>query len=66
MAQYRLHYAGCTFDLPDSAAAHNVVVDIEEVQARDIGVRREFPLAGGGSIQVFINRYTAIAVSAQP
>lgn len=66
MTQYRLHYAGSTFALKDQASAETVVRQIEEVQSLDAGGRFEVPLADDGSVQVFLSRFVAVAVSAVP
>lgn len=66
MTQYRLHYAGCTFDLADQTEAENLITEIERIQGLDAGKRLEVLLTNGRSVQIFINRYVAIAVSAEP
>lgn len=66
MPKYRLHYAGSTFELKDSETAHEVIALIEDIQGRDAGQRREVQLTGGGSVQVFVSRYTPIALSVEP
>lgn len=63
MAQYRLHYAGSTFDLPDAKAATELARKIQQIQQGRVGARLNVQTANG-VVLIFVGPFSQIAVSA--
>ena len=62
MTQYRLHYAGSTFELRDKDEADRVMATLNATGGKDAGAVVTVNLVEG-TLQLLLSRYVSIAVS---
>lgn len=65
MTDYRLHYAGRTFDLRGKDDADRVFATLKAMSGREGGAITTVKLAHG-TLQLVISRYVPVAVSTVP
>lgn len=65
MANYRLHYAGCTFDLRDKEEGKTLLAKARAVSAGGAGAIVTVNLVKG-MLQVLLTTYVALAISEEP